>query len=335
MSQLFCFTRANRIERQAYKWVMKMLDDPGRHAPALGRWLDKDLEHRAVYKRVAVEVGYASDAASLLPSLRAAASGDDNRVSHAPRRGFLLKAGLAAAAIIILAFLGWQSARSNLFQPSPESSPVETAAIAGGEKTMTLSDGSQILLLGATALQVRYGGAERSIILAKGRARFTVAHDASRPFVVHVQGGTVTAVGTVFEVDAGGQVSVHLLSGRVKVSLPHHEAAADAGTLILTSGQQLAFDRAGQIKAPVKSLTPSGPADVQSFDDVPASRIVEQVNQTSPVKIVLLDADAAERKVFAELDVRDADAVARKLAAILGLEVDRTHPREIRLQESH
>jgi len=71
MSSPLCFNRSSRIERQAYKWVMKMFDDPGHHAPALARWLDKDPEHRVVYKRVAIEVGYASDAAAQLPSLRA------------------------------------------------------------------------------------------------------------------------------------------------------------------------------------------------------------------------------------------------------------------------
>ena len=202
MSSPLCFNRSSRIERQAYKWVMKMFDDPGHHAPALAKWLDKDPEHRVVYKRVAIEVGYASDAAAQLPSLRADARMAATHASATPPGRRLLTAGVVAAAILMLLLLGWQASRSAIFQPASDKPMIQTAGISGGTKSLTLTDGSQIVLLGATSLRVRYGPAERAIDLQNGRARFTVAHDVARPFVVHVRGGTVTAVGTIFEVDA-------------------------------------------------------------------------------------------------------------------------------------
>ena len=66
------FSRPRRIKRQAYKWVMLMLDDPHGHMESLNRWMAKSPEHRATYKRVVTEVGVASDAAAML-QLRAEA----------------------------------------------------------------------------------------------------------------------------------------------------------------------------------------------------------------------------------------------------------------------
>ena len=337
MSSPLCFNRSSRIERQAYKWVMKMFDDPGHHAPALARWLDKDPEHRVVYKRVAIEVGYASDAAAQLPSLRADARMAGTHASAKPPGRRLLTAGVVAAAMLMLLLLGWQASRSAIFQPASDMPMIQTAGISGGTKSLTLTDGSQIVLLGATSLRVRYGPAERAIDLQNGRARFTVAHDVARPFVVHVRGGTVTAVGTIFEVDADRDVSVRLLSGRVKVALPERVVGRRDRNVVLTSGQQVAFDSSGQIVASSArgGDTAQAGAGIESFDDVPAAEIIAQVNWSSPVKIILADNDARKKRIFADLDVSDADGVARKLASVLGLTVDRSTPNEIRLKKIH
>src|SRR3546814_1997107 len=64
---------------------------------------------------------------------------------------------------------------------------------------------------------------------------FDVAHDASRPFVVDAGVGTVTALGTRFQVQRNeDRVSVTLLEGAVGIATAGH---GDARSLRLVPGQ--------------------------------------------------------------------------------------------------
>lgn len=324
-----------RTERQAYKWVMKMLDDPGRHAVALERWLNKDPEHRAIYKRVAIEIGYASDAAVELPSLRVAAAHQPARSWFARPRYLILSAGLAAAAAV-LALLGWQTIAPQWLSTKEGRELAQSFEIHEGSKKLTLADRSRVTLTGASSLKIRFGVKERAVDLLKGRARFDVEHDSSRPFVVYVRGGSITAVGTVFEVDADSGL-VRLVEGRVTVALPQPAGSSAKPKFILTPGEQITFAGSDQPEETGQQAARQDPPTrrMQSFDDVPASTIIAAVNQHSQVKIVLADPKIGEEKIFADLDIRDADAVARKLASALGLGIDRSAPGQLRLYRSN
>lgn len=330
------FSRASRIERQAYMWVMNMLDDPGRHAPALERWLARDPEHRAVYKRVAVEVGYASDAAASLPSLRVEASSNPGAAVWRPTGTLAVAAGLAAALAAVLIYMfAWQSIRPASAPPSTSTQPAELVTIENGTKSLKLVDGSIVTLLGASALNVAYTASERKIELLRGRARFEVEHDTGRPFVVYVGGGKVTAVGTIFEVRADRRVAVRLVSGLIRVSLPSASGRAPKPDLMLNSGQQVEFDGSSPENGRQGPAEGGHPPAVrtQSFDDVPVSALIEQLNRLSSQKVVLLDHETAGRKIFADLDISDADAVARKIALMFGLTIDRSMAGQIRLSK--
>jgi transmembrane sensor len=63
--------------------------------------------------------------------------------------------------------------------------------------------------------------------------------------------------------------------------------------------------------------------------------IVAEVNRRSATKIELVDETAGQQRIFAELNLDDADAVARKIATGLGLAIDRSTPGLIRLLKSH
>jgi transmembrane sensor len=327
--------RERRVERHAYKWVMRMLDDPTRYAPSLERWLSKNPEHRSVYKRVAVEVGYASDAAAQNPALRYAVY--DRSPNRQPsRRGhLLLPVGLAATAAL-LAVIGWQVVPSQWRNAADRREVPQVIAVAGGVKATRLADGSVLTLYGSSSAALRYTSQERAIDLARGRARFSVKHDPSRPFVVYVRGGKVTAVGTLFEVEAGTHVIVRLLNGRVIVTKPSPLPATRGKDVILTKGQQLMFAApAAAHKAPLPPASKEITREMRTFDDVPVSEILRDVNGRSPTKLVLTDPRIGEEKVFADINVDDPQGVARKLALLLNLRIDRSTPGEIRLSRAH
>lgn len=90
-----------------------------------------------------------------------------------------------------------------------------------GEHTITLSDGTRIVLNSESKLRfpATFGGSERKVYLS-GEAYFDVTHDAGKPFIVDMDGVEVCVLGTQFNVKAYGCQTawVTLVEGSVKVS---------------------------------------------------------------------------------------------------------------------
>ena len=96
--------------------------------------------------------------------------------------------------------------------------PTEYATGTGVRQVVNLEDGSRLSLDSDTAVSVYYTKAARQLVLERGRARFDVAHDITRPFTVRAGNETVVAVGTSFDVERLSQkVLVTLIEGHVVV----------------------------------------------------------------------------------------------------------------------
>jgi len=92
----------------------------------------------------------------------------------------------------------------------------------GGQYQLTLADGSKVWLNAESAITfpTAFTGNERKVTI-KGEAYFEVAHDASKPFQVTVNGMQVQVLGTHFNINAyddEGEIKTTLLEGSVKVS---------------------------------------------------------------------------------------------------------------------
>src|SRR5690606_9921653 len=90
-----------------------------------------------------------------------------------------------------------------------------------GTYQLTLSDGSKIWLNAMSELRfpVHFGDKER-VVQLKGEAYFEIAHDASRPFKVEVDGTQVEVLGTHFNINSYTQVTATLLQGAISISNP-------------------------------------------------------------------------------------------------------------------
>lgn len=73
----------------------------------------------------------------------------------------------------------------------------------GGEYNLVLADGTSVVINADSKLSIpdRFVGKERRVRL-EGEALFHVVKDAEHPFVVEMEGGDVTVLGTVFNVSA-------------------------------------------------------------------------------------------------------------------------------------
>ncbi|WP_454887818.1 FecR family protein [Sphingomonas oryzagri] len=200
------------------------------------------------------------------------------------------------------------------------------ATRVGEVRPVRLDDGSRLIVDTDSIIRVAFSPNARMVTLVRGRARFDVAYDAARPFIVSADDARIIGRNSVFDVEAYRLVSVRLLSGALDVRLPRAKDSFRASSVSLRPGQQLRFDPA--MKSPPAAPQPTPPSDLQwvsgmkTFDDVPVSEIIEEVNRYSMTKIRLADPAMGSRRVFLDLDIRDSSEVAQNLALYLRLDVD-------------
>jgi transmembrane sensor len=118
------------------------------------------------------------------------------------------------------------------------------SAGTGETKLVTLEDGSQVQLDAQSAIAVHYGASQRRLDLLKGEAWFEAAPDPARPFAVEAAGGTVTALGTAFDVALGKTGAL--------VTVTKHRVSISSGgqNVIVEEGQQSGFGTKSPARAP-------------------------------------------------------------------------------------
>lgn len=120
----------------------------------------------------------------------------------------------------------------------------------GGENTVSLADGTTVHLNAGSKLTypVRFVGRQRLVRL-EGEGYFEVARDEERPFVVSTSQGSVTVLGTTFNVNAypdAGECLTTLVSGEVLFS-----PAGGGRTVALSPGEQAVCSAEGVVKREV------------------------------------------------------------------------------------
>lgn len=193
---------------------------------AFEAWLAEDLSHRAAFDEVEALCGQVRALAPAQPMAR--------EEKFRARR--LVLAGLATAAIaLVLSF----DELSVLWR-------ADFRTGAGEVLQVSLADGSRVELAPGTAISADFSAGQRRLTLFEGEAFFEPVPDTARPFVVAAAGGTVTALGTAFD--------IALEDARAIVTVTQHRVAIASGgeTRTLGEGQQSAYGPRSSITAPSK-----------------------------------------------------------------------------------
>jgi len=174
------------------------------------------------------------------------------------RRGVISMGWWASAAAMMLAAVAvW-------FVAPLGSDPNRYATGVGEQRTVPLADGSVVTLNTATEILLHYSARARAVELVSGQANFEVAKDAARPFVVSAGGGSVRAVGTVFDVyRSGNQVKVTLIEGKVAVR---------PGPTAIVAGRDAAVPR---LPVAQSGQGPSSTAGLSSSPGLPSNQSPE------------------------------------------------------------
>lgn len=213
----------------------------------------------------------------------------------------------SAAAIALLLVIGWQ------FSQRGDTPQIASGPMLPGE--LRLADGSHVTLMDGAWAEPKFTDTERRLVLHGGRARFVVAHDAGRPFIVVAGNSETTALGTIFEIDTRAAVArIKLVRGAVEV-----RRAGTAKAVRLAPGESAEVTARGARRLPApRDATQTTMIEA---DNLPLGAVIDRANRTNAVPIRLADPALAAHKLTGEFDVADSRALARKLAAALDLKV--------------
>jgi transmembrane sensor len=161
----------------------------------------------------------------------------------------------------------------------------------------------------------------RDLTLERGRARFAVAHE-TRPFFVAAGGGSVKAVGTVFDVGltGTGRVDVRLLKGAIEVDVSSRDSGGPQ-VRRLVAGQALTFGGSAQphLSALARSGDANWPAGLRDFDGVRVADVIADANRYASVPLRAATPDIANARISGTFRVDESTALAANIAEVLGL----------------
>jgi transmembrane sensor len=267
----------------AIEWFVKLragLSSSGERA-SFEQWLAEDEGNAAAFEDIARMYGHL---ASMSPSRHR------RRRRVRGRRVAAAAAALAAALAIVLSF---DDVTTRL--------RADHYTEIGERKVVTLEDGTRAQLDSSSSIALHYGLGERRVTLLSGEAWFEVAPDAARPFVVEAGGGSVIALGTVFDVALRGA------GARVTVNEHRVLVASGGASVVVEEGQQSSYEQRSGVQTPA----------VVDVDSETAWRRGKLIVSKQPLRDVLA---AIGRYQHGYIYCMDAAACARRVSGVFGVD---------------
>lgn len=341
---------------QAARWVVRLAADDlsAAERAAFQAWLAESASHRDAYRAAqgawsALDLAggaVSADPAAVPAGLEHDLAATERLIAArlpGPRRALRRRllwgaaAGLAAGILVTLAVLQ--------LIPNATRPPVDAAesyrTSVGERRVVALVDGSTVTLNAESELVASLTEQRRSLALLYGEAFFEVAKDPERPFVVAVGGGTVTAVGTAFNVyHRGDTTRVTVLEGEVEVERlpPPAEQPATAppespASVHLTERQAVALS--AQVLEPV-TLEPAATAAEASWrsgrlvlDAATLAEMVAAIDPYVPGSIEIADERIAGLVGGGVVRVDDAEAILKAVEVAWPVRATRVAPDRI------
>ena len=182
---------------------------------------------------------------------------------------------------------------------------MEVSTPAGTTTTITLSDGTEVLLSANSRLEYSKSfSADKREVKLVGEARFNVAKDAERPFIVHTRQLQTQVLGTVFDVKAYPQTpaDVTLYEGKVEVSLN-----GDAPQL-MQPGEQAFLDKEGKLQLTKAPEETSKWAEGEfAFDNKELKSVMQEIGSWYNISVVFHSRPLLEERIYLRMN-RKVDA---------------------------
>jgi transmembrane sensor len=295
----------DRIAEKAAGWVARLQsnDATDEDRRQFAEWLDHDPGHREAYDEFRKLWGDLKDVPIPPDRLK-------------KLRGIRKRAvAYRAAGIAVIFLLG-----TSLFQSGfIDRLRADYYTSVGEVRTITLEDGTRVDLNTDTAIAVDYSETARRVRILRGEAFFDVTKNPLRPFVVADDALTATAVGTQYAVrsTAGSfRGDVQVEEGRVEVRSGAQQELVEAGYAATLTAQ-------GRV-----SVQRSAVGDVTAwrtgkliFSGRPLREVLATLERYRHGQILVVDEEAAGRKVSGIFDLNDTEGALRELESSLPVSV--------------
>ena len=184
-------------------------------------------------------------------------------------------------------------------------------------QTHTLPDRSKVRLFAQSTIRYpNHFSNQNRVIYLDGKAYFSVAKDASRPFSVYASGTKTTALGTSFTIDTRNQakhISVTLHTGKVVVASTAQQPAFE-NVFLKNTGESLYFNKqmhiiahhAGVIKKEVTAISTPEQNKLSlpliQLNNIPLSEVFVTLKTTYNASIKIGEQDVANIQYTGSID---------------------------------
>ena len=241
------------------------------------------------------------------------------RASSQKRRS--LYTGIAsAAAILILTLILWPMMRTtddiesiqvfaSLEAPKEitfdeKGERMEVSTPAGTTTSLTLNDGTKVLLSANSRLTYdKAFTSEKREVMLVGEARFNVAKDANRPFIVCTERIQTQVLGTVFDVKAYPQAvpDVTLYEGSVEVSLNGNSPKR------MQPGEQVSLNKEGKLQLEKASETQGKWTEGEfAFDNQELLKVMQEIGSWYNISVVFRSRPLLEERIYFRMSREDS-----------------------------
>lgn len=306
------------IEMAAAVWAIRSQEASLREADiiALTEWLEASDDHADAYRRA---LGTWLALGETAPAAPAAA---DNVIQMPvrrapPQRRAVLGWGVGGAIAASIAAIAGVS----LYMTQPAA--IETFSTVKGErKTVTLADGTVLMLNTNSQVSVALDRGRRAVTLDRGEVSVDVAAD-KRPFTLDTADVRITDIGTEFNV-LNQEDAIHVTVKSGVVSLKPSAPGSQAMTV--RAGQQGVHYR-GETVSALKNTDPQQAFAWQTahaiYRDQPLSLVVKDLNRYFDTPLIV-DDETGKLRLTAILTLDSERAVAGRLEQFLSLEAKTT-----------
>jgi ferric-dicitrate binding protein FerR (iron transport regulator) len=208
----------------------------------------------------------------------------------------------------------------------------------GQRLTLTLADGSRVLLSAASRLRVAHPfGARARVVELQGEAYFIVQHETRRPFLVRTGYGTAQDLGTEFDVREYPQdsaVQVVVASGQVVL---RGRRTADSASHVLRANDRGVVGADGSVAVVNDVQLESYLAWIEGrlvFDQAPLRDIVTELERWYDLEIETRDMELGDERVTISFAHQTADQALSELATVVNARHARTD-RRVQLVRDH
>ncbi|WP_231602433.1 FecR domain-containing protein [Herbaspirillum chlorophenolicum] len=308
-------TLPQHVAERALEWLVELQAQPvpPQTIAAWTRWRGEHADHERAWQRIESVRGRLQPLASPLNSAVAQAA---LAPRGSPHRRQIIK------GLVVAVFAGGTTWGVAQYTPWREWNADYRTAV-GERRTLTLADGTQLMLNTGSAVNVGFSPAERRIRLIAGEILATTAKDAApRPFMIETVHGTAQALGTRYTVrQMADATEVRVFEGAVRIA-PRHDAAS---SLVVQAGEQARFSATGIHAAGRADAALIGWTD--GFIIARSMRLDDFIAELGRYSRDTLACDPAiaDLRVSGSFPLDDIDKVIETLASTLDVQADTRH----------